>query len=76
VFDMKTHLRFGILLVLAGGCGLHPGGRPAVPAPEMLQEVAGLVAAAVGEQQPPGASLVVMRGDAIVLERAYGVESI
>jgi len=70
------HLRFGILLVLAGGCGLDSGDRPAVLAPGVLQDVAGLVAAAVDEQQPPGASLVVMRGDAIVLERGYGLESI
>ena len=73
---MKIHQRCGLLFLLTAGCGLHQGVPPAVPAPQVLQQVDGLVTTAVEEQQPPGASLVVMRGDTIVLERGYGLESI
>jgi D-alanyl-D-alanine carboxypeptidase len=66
----------GGVLVLAGGCAPQPSSRPPAPSPAVLDQVSGIMTAAVQEQQPPGASLVVMRGNDVVLARGYGLESV
>jgi D-alanyl-D-alanine carboxypeptidase len=63
-------------LVLVQGCASRPPARPAAPSAAVLEEVAGVVAAALEAQQVPGASLVVMRGDDVVLARGFGLESV
>jgi hypothetical protein len=64
------------VILVVGGCAPQPSSRPPAPSEAVLDEVSRLMAAAVEEQKVPGASLVVMRGNDIVLARGYGVESV
>ena len=73
---ISVRVRWMIGLVLLQGCALQAPTRPlAIPA-SILDEVSAIVAAALKEQQAPGASLVVMKGDEIVLARGYGLETV
>ena len=63
-------------LVLVQGCALRAPARPAAIPASVLDELSAIVAAALHEQQAPGASLVVMKGDEIVLARGYGLETV
>ena len=63
-------------LVLVQGCALQAPARPAAIPASVLDELSAIVAAALHEQQAPGASLVVMKGDEIVLARGYGLETV
>ncbi len=63
-------------LIMVPACALQaPTRPPAIPA-DVLDEVSALVAGALHEQQAPGVSLVVMKGDDIVLARGYGLETV
>ena len=65
-----------MVLVFLGSCVAHPAVRLPRPTDAVLDEVSGIVSAAIAEQQVPGASLAVMRGDDLLLTRGYGVESV
>ena len=73
---MRTRVSVVALVVAASCASPQPSSRAPAPSPAVLDDVAGMMAAAVAEQQPPGASLVVMRGDDVVLARGYGLESV
>ena len=65
-----------VVLLLAQGCALRePARAPALPA-AVADEVSTIVATALDGQQAPGASLVVMKGDELVLARGFGLESV
>jgi CubicO group peptidase (beta-lactamase class C family) len=73
---MRKRLCWIILLVLAQGCALQEPTPAPAPAAGATEEVSTIVATALNGQQVPGASLVVMKGDRIVLARGFGVESV
>ena len=72
---ISVRVRWMIVLVLVQGCALQAPTRPSA-IPSGLGEVSAIVAAALHEQQAPGASLVVMKRDEIVLARGYGLETV
>jgi len=65
-----------IMLALAQGCALQEPTRAPAPPASVTDEVSTFVATALNEQQTPGASLVVMKGDDILLARGFGLESV
>ena len=73
---ISVRARWMIGLVLVQGCALQAPTRPSAIPASVLDELSAIVAAALHEQQAPGASLVVMKGDEIVLARGYGLETV
>lgn len=73
---MVTHTRMGWLafFILVQGCAAHTVVR--APAPAALDDANRIVAVALSQQQIPGLSLVVMKGDDIVLARGHGLEDV
>ena len=69
---MRIRLCRIILLVFLQGCALQEPARAPAPPSGATDEVSSIVARALDEQQVPGASLVVLKGDRIVLARGFG----
>lgn len=73
---MRIRLCRIILLVFFQGCALQEPRRAPAPPAGVTEDVSAIVERALDEQQVPGAALVVLQGDRIVLARGFGVESV
>lgn len=73
---MNIRVWWIILLALAQGCASREPVHAPAPSAGGTDELSTIVATALDRQQAPGASLVVMRGDDIVLARGFGLESV
>ena len=73
---VSARVRWRLGLVLVQGCALHAPTRPSAIPAGVLDDVSAIVVAALHEQQAPGASLVVMKGDEIVLATGFGLETV